>query len=254
MNSYYYNNYRITELSYFEYKNLAKNLFTEDLDTINKVFEDILQSQVNVKYLSIENKFKCLIFLRSLTLGEEFNLSYKEKNYNFNVNNILENIFLNEEDYDTESIDLTKSNKFYINDTLNELINNIKGITLKNKYYDFTEFAKEQKKELLDNITDINIVDVSNKMLGDISNNYLKILDLKLNLHNGDILTFLKNIFYSDLNNLYDLEYFLIKNLNLNTNDFKNYSLSELKILMNKVIEEYKESNKNDNTGIPLSR
>ncbi len=91
-------------------------------------------------------------------------------------------------------------------------------------------------------------------MLEDISDNYLKILDLKLNLHNGDILIFLKNIFFNELNSLYDLEYFLIKNLNLNTNDFYNYSLSELKILMNKVLEEYKESNKNDNTGIPLNR
>lgn len=254
MNSYYYNNYRITELSYFEYKNLVKNLFTNDLDIINKVFEDILHKQVNIEYLSIENKFKCLIFLRSLTLGEEFNLVYKEKNYNFNVNNILENIFLNEEEYDNEIIDLNKSNKFYINDTLDEIIYIIKGINLKDKYYDFSNFSKDEKKELLDNITDINIVDISNKMLGDISNNYLKILDLKLNLHNGDILNFLKNIFYSDLNSLYDLEYFLIKNLNLNVNDFQNYSLSELKILMNKVLEEYKESNKNDNAGISLNR
>ncbi len=79
MNSYFYDNFKITEFSYFEYKNLVKNLFTNDLNTINKVFEDVLDKHVNEKDLSIDNKFKCLIFLRSLTLGEEFNLSYKEK-------------------------------------------------------------------------------------------------------------------------------------------------------------------------------
>jgi hypothetical protein len=43
-----------------------------------------------------------------------------------------------------------------------------------------------------------------------------------------------------NLSELYNLEYFLIKNLNLNSTDFSNYSFSELKILMNKVIKDHK--------------
>ena len=74
---------------------------------------------------------------------------------------------------------------------------------------------------------------------------------MKLNLHNGDILYFLKTIYFSELQELYDLEYHLIRNLNLNTTDFKNYSLSEIKILMNKLQDEYKENNKS--SGVPIN-
>jgi hypothetical protein len=74
---------------------------------------------------------------------------------------------------------------------------------------------------------------------------------MNLNLHNGDILYFFKNIFKTDLNSLYDLEYTLIKNLNLNTVDFQNYSLSEMKILLNKLKDEYKENNQG---GVPRNQ
>jgi hypothetical protein len=41
MNQYFYESYEITELSYFEYKNLVKNLFTEDPWVLNQVFDKI---------------------------------------------------------------------------------------------------------------------------------------------------------------------------------------------------------------------
>ena len=95
-------------------------------------------------------------------------------------------------------------------------------------------------------------------MIQDCSN-YLKkssinILDKELLVYTGDILYFLKNIFNNELNNLYDFEYILMKQLNLNTNDFKNYSFTELKIFYNKIVKEFQERKESSSsTGINLN-
>jgi hypothetical protein len=92
-------------------------------------------------------------------------------------------------------------------------------------------------------------------MMQDCSNYLLKntinIVDKKLLVYNGDVLYFLKNVFNASLENLYDFEYVLIKQLNLNTNDFKNYSFTELKIFYNKIVKEFQDQkNSSSSTGI----
>ena len=97
MNQYFYENYEITELSYFEYKNLVKNLFTDDPWVLNQVFENTLKNATKGdNAINIFDKVKILLFLRSLTLGENFNLTVKEKSYNMDVNEIIDNISINE--------------------------------------------------------------------------------------------------------------------------------------------------------------
>jgi hypothetical protein len=39
MNSYYFEDYKITELSYFEYKDLVKNLLSTEDDKLVNIFE-----------------------------------------------------------------------------------------------------------------------------------------------------------------------------------------------------------------------
>ena len=252
MNQYFYENYEITELSYFEYKNLVKNLFTDDPWVLNQVFENTLKNAVKGNnYINIFDKVKILLFLRSLTLGENFNLIVKEKNYNMDINEIIDNISINENIIVSDKVVLKKSNSFYIENILNDVIFSIEKIILDNGEINFSKLDNKQKNIIFNEISDSNISDIISKIANNLKEDNLNLFDMKFNLHNGDILYFLKNIYFSDLQELYNLEYHLIRNLNLNTTDFKNYSLSEIKILMNKLQDEYKDNNKS--SGVPIN-
>ena len=252
MNQYFYENYEITELSYFEYKNLVKNLFTDDPWVLNQVFENTLKNATKGDNdINIFDKVKILLFLRSLTLGENFNLIVKEKNYNMCINDIIDNISINENIIVSDKVVLKKSNSFYIENILNDVIFSIEKIILDNGEINFSKLDNKQKNIIFNEISDSNISDIISKIANNLKEDNLNLFDMKFNLHNGDILYFLKNIYFSDLQELYNLEYHLIRNLNLNTTDFKNYSLSEIKILMNKLQDEYKDNNKS--SGVPIN-
>ena len=252
MNQYFYENYEITELSYFEYKNLVKNLFTDDPWVLNQVFENTLKNATKGDNdINIFDKVKILLFLRSLTLGENFNLTVKEKNYNMDINEIIDNISINENIIVSDKVVLKKSNSFYIENILNDVIFSIEKIILDNGEINFSKLDNKQKNIIFNEISDSNISDIISKIANNLKEDNLNLFDMKFNLHNGDILYFLKNIYFSDLQELYNLEYHLIRNLNLNTTDFKNYSLSEIKILMNKLQDEYKDNNKS--SGVPIN-
>jgi hypothetical protein len=252
MNQYFYENFEITELSYFEYKNLVKNLFTDDLFILNQVFENIIKRSVkDINNIDILNKVKILLFLRSLTLGEDINIIVSDKNYKLNVNSILDKITINRGDIISDKVVFKKSNSFYIDNILNEVIFSIEKIVLDDDEIDFSKLTNNQKSIIFNEISDSNIVDIINNITSNLEEDNLKLFDMDLNLHNGEILYFLKNIFNTDLNSLYDLEYHLIRNLNLNTIDFQNYSLSEMKILLNKLKEEFKDEEKSG--GVPIN-
>ena len=252
MNQYFYESYEITELSYFEYKNLVKNLFTDDPWVLNQVFNNTINNAVKGnKEIDIFDKVKILLFLRSLTLGEDFDITFKEKNYKMNINSIVNNISINSNEIVSDRVTFKKSNSFYVENLLNEVIISIEKIVLDNGEINFSKLTNEQKDIIFNEISDSNISQIVNSIADNLKQDNLNLFDMNLNLHNGDILYFFKNIFKTDLNSLYDLEYTLIKNLNLNTVDFQNYSLSEMKILLNKLKDEYKENNQG---GVPRNQ
>jgi len=249
MNQYFYESYEITELSYFEYKNLVKNLFTDDPWVLNQVFNNTINNAVKGdKEIDIFDKVKILLFLRSLTLGEDFDITFKEKNYKMNINSIVNNISINSNEIVSDRVTFKKSNSFYVENLLNEVIISIEKIVLDNGEINFSKLTNEQKDIIFNEISDSNISQIVNSIADNLKQDNLNLFDMNFNLHNGDILYFFKNIFKTDLNSLYDLEYALIKNLNLNTVDFQNYSLSEIKILLNKLNDEYKD---NKQGGVP---
>ena len=249
MNQYFYESYEITELSYFEYKNLVKNLFTDDPWVLNQVFNNTINNAVKGdREIDIFDKVKILLFLRSLTLGEDFNISFKEKNYQMNIYSIVDNISINSNEIVSDKVTFKKSNSFYVENLLNEVIVSIEKIVLDNGEINFSKLTNEQKNIIFNEISDSNISHIVNNIADNLKQDNLILFDMNFNLHNGDILYFFKNIFKTDLNSLYDLEYALIKNLNLNTVDFQNYSLSEMKILINKLKDEYKD---NKQGGVP---
>lgn len=249
MNTYFFEKYEVTELSYSEYKNLVKNLFTQDVRILNKTFNKIFENNVkDGEYLNIQEKIKILFFIRALTLGENVSLSVKEKTYNIDTNDLINNLNIS---YEGDSIEidnftLNNINSFFVEDINDEIKKNLTHIKIDDNKKLVSKFTYEEKGKLIDEMSEGNLSKIISQLIQSLNKNHLKILDMNLNLHNGEILNFFKAIFDISLNELYNLEYFLIKNLNLNSDDFKNYSFSELKILMNKVVEDYEKENDNE--------
>ena len=252
MNEYYFDGYKVTELSYFDYKNLVKNLLTDDIKVLNEVFDDLFAKQVKLlnKNLTLYDKFKLILFLRSLILGEDLQIEYKGKSYNLDVNYILKNSNIYHKEIETELLIFKPPTSFYIENFTSEIINNVKSIKLNDKIINIERFSSNEKASLFNEITDDNLMSVYNQSIANLQKSYINFLDLKLSVYNGDIIMLFKNIFNMNLNNLYDFEYSLIRHLNMNSTDFKNYSYSELKIFFNKLVKESKDDKQNEQTNI----
>tara|TARA_R110000796_G_C14536972_1_gene432497 strand:+ start:112 stop:882 length:771 start_codon:yes stop_codon:yes gene_type:complete len=252
MNEYHYEGFIVKELNYFDYKNLVKKLLTTDIEVINVIFNELFNScLISDKKYNALDKFKLILFIRSLILGEDIQINYKKRNYNLDVTTILKDANIYEKDIETDCFVLNNFTSFYIKDIGEEIIKNLKILKINNKEINLEKFSFEEKQKIFNEITDVNIVDLYNQSLKDLKNNKIKFLDLDINLHNGDLLNVLKHIFNYDLNSLYDFEYSLMRHLNFTSNEFKNYSFSELKLFHNKLKDEMKEQNKDDNPGIP---
>lgn len=242
MNSFIFDEYKITELSYFDYKQLVKELLTDDLSTLNDIFDKLYKENVYTKKEATAfDKFKCLLYIRSLILGEEIEIVYNKKNYKLNIDIVIEKTYIEEKDLISENLAFKNFSTFFIKDLGYELYSNLKSIKLNGKNIDLSTFNVEQKEEIFNNITDVNFTQMMQDCSNYLSKNTINILDKKLLVYNGDVLYFLKNIFNASLENLYDFEYVLLKQLNLNSNDFKNYSFTELKIFYNKIVKEFQD-------------
>ena len=254
MNSFIFDEYKITELSYFDYKQLVKELLTDDLSTLNDIFDKLYKKNVYTKKEATAfDKFKCLLYIRSLILGEEIEIVYNKKNYKLNIDNVIEKTYIEESDLISENLAFKNFDTFFIENLTNELYKNLKSINLNGKNIDLSNFNIKHKEEIFDNITDLNFTQMMQNCSDYLGKSSINILDKKLLVYTGDILYFLKNIFNSTLDNLYDFEYILIKQLNLNTNDFKNYSFTELKIFYNKIVKEFEQQKESSSsTGINL--
>jgi hypothetical protein len=60
------------------------------------------------------------------------------------------------------------------------------------------------------------------------------------------MILFLKNLFESDLNEMYDIEYSVMNYLKFDPSVFNMYGLPELRIFLNKFIKEKEESKKRE--------
>jgi ACT domain-containing protein len=113
MNSYYFDDYKITEFSYFEYKNLVKNLLSTEEDKLVNIFEEIIKKHVTVdRNLNIGEKIKILLLLRSMTLGEEISISLNNRIFNYDINKIIDSININKNIIIIKKYDLRRRN-FY---------------------------------------------------------------------------------------------------------------------------------------------
>ena len=248
MNSYIFDDCKITELSYFEYKNLVKNIMSVRDDKMVDIFEEIIDKQViSSKSLHIADKIKILLLLRSITLGEEIQLESNGKMFSFNINEIIESISYKKEKFKYRSIVFNIPKKIYYKSKFECLIDNLYSFKINDDIKIVEEYTYKQKEIILQNLIGFETKELTNNFNEYMSNFYLKYLDKnEINLYDPNILLFVRGLFETDINELYDIEFSLMSHLKYNPLVFNMYGLPELRIFINKFIKEKEESKKQD--------
>ncbi len=255
MNSYYFDDYRITELSYFEYKNLVKNLISAEDNTLVNVFEEIIDLKVeSTKELNISDKIKILLLLRSITLGEELEISLNKKIFRYDINNIINSIQSKNEQFTYESLVFNIPKKIHYTSKFECLIDNFYSFMINGKTKIIGEYTYKQKEVLFQNLIGFKTKELTDEFDQYISNFYLKYInDIEINLYDNNLLKFIKGLFEIDLNEMYDIEYNIMSHLKFSPAVFKMYGLPELRIFLNKFIKEQSESKKSNSGNVDIA-
>tara|TARA_R110000787_G_scaffold177712_2_gene289679 strand:- start:7749 stop:8519 length:771 start_codon:yes stop_codon:yes gene_type:complete len=256
MNSYYFDDYKITELSYFEYKNLVKNLISAEDHRVVDIFEEIINNKVESKTeLNIGNKIKILLLLRSITLGEEIELNLNNKLFKYDINKIVDSIKFKTEQFKYRSLIFNAPKKIHYKSKFECLIDNFYSFVIDGKIKIIEEYTYKQKEILLQNLIGFETKELTNEFNEYISNFCLKYIDdAEINLYDINLLKFIKSLFQIDLNEMYDIEYNIMNHLKFDPAVFNMYGLPELRIFLNKFIKEQEESKKqtSGNNGLTL--
>ena len=256
MNTYYFDEYKITELSYFEYKDLVKNLLSTQEDKLVNIFEEIIKKHVVVdKNLNIGDKIKILLLLRSMTLGEEISLNFNGKIFNYDINKIIDSINVNKNYFIFKKIKFNSPKKIYYETKFDCLVDNFESFILNEEEKKVSNYSFNERKLVLQNLLGFEIKEITNEFNEYITEFYLKTInEIKINLFDEDLLTFIKNIYQSDINELYDVEYSIMNHLKFDPSVFNKYGLPELRIFLNKFIKEKEELRKakSGNPGVEI--
>jgi len=256
MNSYSLDDYKITELSYFEYKNLIKNIMSANDAEVGSVFEELIDKQVSSdRPLHIGDKIKILLLLRSITLGEEIQFELDGKMFLFDINQITDSISYKKEKFKYETLIFDTPKKIYYTSKYECLIDNFYSFEINDDVKIVEEFTYKQKEIILQNLIGFETKELTEKFNEYLSNFHLKYMDKnEINLYDPNLLIFLKSLFETDLSEMYDIEYSLMTHLKYSPLVFNMYGLPELRIFLNKFIKEKQESKKQDsgNTGLTL--
>jgi hypothetical protein len=248
MNSYYYDDYKITELSYFEYKNLVKNLLSAEDNKIADIFERLISSQVKSnKNLHIGDKIKILILIRSIILGEEIQLSVNGKQFLYDTNKIIDSINYKNEKFIYKNMTFNIPKNIFYKNKFDCLVDNFYSFEIKDDIKLIEKFSFKEKEIILQNLLGFEVKELSNNFDNYISNFYLNYInETEINLYDTNMILFLKNLFESDLNEMYDIEYSVMNYLKFDPSVFNMYGLPELRIFLNKFIKEKEESKKRE--------
>lgn len=246
MNTYFFQEYEVKELSYFEYKNLVKNILSGDENTLTKVIEKLVTEHVKSdRPLNIVDKIKCVIYIRCLVLGEEISVNLDNKNYNFNLNEIFNNIEYVESPFEYKNLTFTIPKKINYNSMLDCLIDNFQSFKLNEEVKRVDIYSYQEKKILLDNLIGWKINDFLRNYDEYIKKfNFYYIKNSKVNLFSKDVIVFIKNLFDIELSQLYDFEYNFMNHLNFNPHVFHMYGFPELRMFLNRFLKEQEENKK----------
>lgn len=238
-------NVKLREISFFEFKNICKKTFSDDIDDLNYIFEEIFNETVLSEKLNCIEKLYCLLLLRNLIHGTDFVFVYEGKKITLNLNNILQNLIFSIKDIVIDSGDSTfyfnLPQNFY-NKTIDSFIADcLIKIKQDDREIDCTSFTHTEKKILLNELS-LPIFETHKKLQAEFDRNLIEFYkDIKVNIYDGSMLYFLKRLYYDDMSSLYTFEYTCIKNLNLGAIDMEKYTYAELKIFLQNLTKEAKE-------------
>jgi len=235
------------ELSYLEYKNVCKMLLSSDTAEVNNCFESITQRISSSYDLNIIDKFEALIYIRNSILGNDIALAYDNRSINFSLKDQCIGMF-HEDTFEYGGCKFRTPEYFYnkgITATVADYLYEVNGNSL--------DGFSIHEKTLILNETDIHItkvVNIINEIKGKSS---IAILDggAEINVYDTSILQFLREIFSSDLMELYEFEYNITQRLNLKGADLLHYTLPELKINLNFYSKEQVEKAEAENSRNP---
>jgi hypothetical protein len=110
-------------------------------------------------------------------------------------------------------------------------------------------------KTLVLNETDMHIIKVAGIINEIKDKSSIVILEnrAEINVYNASILYFLREIFNSDLMEMYEFEYNISQRLNLKGKDLLHYTLPELKISLNFYTKEQAEKAEAENSRNPIN-
>ena len=246
MNTYFYDDYEITELSYFEYKNLVKSFLSAQGEKIVNIFERLVASKaVTERDLHIADKIKIILFIRCLILGEEVSVSFDNKQYNFNLNLMIDSISYTKNDFTyNDMIFKTPKNIFYKN-KFSCLIDNFYSFELDGERKIVDSYTYKQKEIILQNLLQMKVSGIVEEYGAYLETFYIEYINnVKINLFDSNLLKLIKDFYSVDLNEMYDIEYNVLNYLKFDSNVFDRYGLPELRIFINKYIKEQEEKSK----------
>ena len=239
LNYYNYNffnkDFLVKEVSFYETKLLLKKINNADIE---QVFDNLLSVCVKNKNLNVLEKIILLFYIRGFIFGNEVTFKKDSSDIAVNLLDVVDN-FLNE--------------KTILNIKINNLnydfsyVNNFKSfenklLFIENSLLSVNGINVQNVEDKLKYLPAININEIYDKIFNYFySFNYeLEILDYDIKINN--ILDFLKSIYTCELMDLYEIEYKLRRLLNFNSEDLKDNSLPECRILLNLYVKDSKES------------
>ena len=226
----------LKEISFYEYRNLVKRLYDDDIVSVSNAFEDLLLATCSAKPkdLDILQKFIILLHLRNIVVSPMIEMVVNEVQINYPVNEIIsalnKKIAACEYLYgDTKyTFGLPKEllpHQNIIAFVVNCLLKIDDGIFVDPNQLPALPF-NEITQLILNFYSDVKIV--------------VPHVNQTLSPFDGSMLGFLKSIYTYDLKGLYDIEYTLRRNLGLHANDFQNLSLPECNIMLKNLNDDLK--------------
>ena len=219
----------IREISFIEYRNLVKNILSDDVKVVENAFEQFLKCVLFKKEnLTVQEKFLILLKYRELIHGKQVEFFANDAKINYSIDNIFD--FLHKKlpfvEHEQDGIIFSFGLPTKIvpdNDKILYIANCLRKI----------------------NGEEVFINDISSLPALPINQIYKQIIDLyeplkfKIQYIDYDVslidisfLYFLKSIFAYDLQGLYDIEYSLRVNLNFSINDLQKLSFPECNVML----------------------
>jgi hypothetical protein len=241
-------NWKFKHITTHHQKELCKSLFEEDNyilinSIINEIITQCLHPSHCIHKLTILDKLIILLRLRSISIGSSIDIviqkDSKKINFNYDFNNILENIFKVYKNI--QPLIISKNNiklacyipyiKWENNIITDNLINYyIRNITVYNTDLDFINLNTADQTSILDKLP-ADIIHSINSYVQDLykklSEVFLyKVLEdcLPLTITGDTIFEYIKFIFKDNLHNIYYDIYNLNTHLNFDSNYIENLS------------------------------